>query len=91
MDSQKVSKFGRASLWTSIAGAVSLGTLFIAPAVGYREPALLICAPAFLVLELLALILGMVGKGSVSGKLGLALSAIFLGLLMALSALVLLF
>jgi hypothetical protein len=81
-------RIGKRSVIAAIAGIVSLAFI-LATDKEYRPWTVPICGLVFLILELLALILGIIGKGSTEGKVGIALSGILLGILMVISLLVL--
>jgi hypothetical protein len=89
------SKAGISSLLTSIIGLVLLAALIAVPRAAvpsdYQPWVGAIFALGFLALEILAFVLGIAGKKSLPGKVGLALSGTALGILMVISALILLF
>ena len=84
---------GRASLWTSVAGLVLPLSLAILAAVfiadtpegrSRRETAYILSAFLFGILELAALVCGIIGRHTRSGKAGLMISGIILVLILVL-------
>jgi hypothetical protein len=90
MSNPTAPKVGKVSLIASIVGLISIAVVFACPK-EYGPWSVPIGGLVFLVLELLGLILGMIGKSSVTGKVGLALSGSLLGILIVISALVMIF
>ena len=95
MADQSGSKAAISSLLTSIFGLVLLAVLIAVPRAivpsDYQRWVGAILALGFLALEILALVLGIAGRKSLAGKVGLVLSAIVFGILIIISSLVLLF
>jgi hypothetical protein len=95
MADQSGSKAGISSLLTCIFGLVLLAVLIAVPRAvvpnDYQPWVGAILALGFLALEILALVLGIAGRKSLAGKVGLVLSGIVIGILIIISSLVLLF